>query len=81
MPAAIAPPVLDGAVIGEPFTTPDAIETARLRPLTRSAGLSLADRACLALGRRLRTTVLTADQAWISLTLDVDIRSIRELGP
>ena len=70
--------LLDGAIAVEPFTTTDAIEVARLRPLTHSAGLSLADRACLALARRLSTPVLTADQAWTGLTLDVDVRPIRD---
>jgi ribonuclease VapC len=70
--------LLDGAIAVEPFTTTDAIEVARLRPLTYSAGLSLADRACLALARRLSTPVLTADQAWAGLTLDVDVRPIRD---
>jgi ribonuclease VapC len=70
--------LLDGAITVEAFTTADSIEAARLRPLTRSAGLSLADRACLALARRLSTHVLTADRAWTGLTLDVDVHSIRE---
>lgn len=70
--------LLDGAITVEPFTTADAIEAARLRPLTRQAGLSLADRACLALARRLATPVLTADHAWASLALDVDVRPIRD---
>jgi ribonuclease VapC len=47
--------LLDGAITVEPFTTADAIDAARLRPLTRDAGLSLGDRACLALARRLGT--------------------------
>jgi ribonuclease VapC len=71
--------LLDGAITVEPFTTADATETARLRPLTRSAGLSLADRACLAVARRLAAPVLTADQAWSGLGLDVDVLAIR--GP
>jgi PIN domain nuclease of toxin-antitoxin system len=61
----------------EPFTTADAIEAARLRPLTRAAGLSLGDRACLALARRQRAVALTADSAWATLPLDVDVRPIR----
>jgi ribonuclease VapC len=68
-----------GAITIEPFTTADAAEAARLRPLTRSAGLSLADRACLALARRLTTAVMTADRAWIDLRLDIDVRALR--GP
>jgi len=41
--------LLGGALVVEDFTATDAIEVARLRPLTGQAGLSLADRACLAL--------------------------------
>ncbi len=35
----------------EPLSENDYIEIARLRPLTRAHGLSLADRACLALAK------------------------------
>ncbi len=69
--------LLDGAIAVEPFSTADAIEAARLRPLTREAGLSLADRACLAVARRFSTSALTADQAWSGLSLDVDVHPIR----
>jgi PIN domain nuclease of toxin-antitoxin system len=48
-----------------------------LRPLTRSRGLSLGDRACLALGQRLDLPVLTTDQAWEDLDLDVQVRLVR----
>lgn len=54
-----------------------AVETARLRPLTSAAGLSLGDRACLALARRLGRRVLTADAAWVGLVPDVDVEVIR----
>ncbi len=54
-----------------------AVETARLRPLTAKAGLSLGDRACLALGRLRRSPVVTADGAWKGVVLDVEIRLIR----
>ena len=69
--------LLDGAVTVEPFTTSDATEAARLRPLTRAAGLSLADGACLALARRLAARVFTADRAWVDLGVDVHVRIIR----
>lgn len=49
----------------------------QLRPLTKRLGLSLADRACLALAEREGLPVLTADRSWKSLALDVDIRLIR----
>ncbi len=69
--------LLDGAVTVEPFTTADAIDAARLRPLTRDAGLSLGDRACLALARRLGTPALTADTAWQGVAHDVELHTIR----
>jgi len=69
--------LLDGAIAVEPFTIADAIEAARLRPLTRDARLSLADRSCVAVARRLSATVLTADQAWSGLALGVDVLTIR----
>jgi ribonuclease VapC len=69
--------LLDGAIAVEPFTTADAIEIARLRPRTRDLGLSLGDRACLALARRLKVPVLTADSTWSKLELPLDLRQIR----
>jgi ribonuclease VapC len=73
----VARGLLGGALIVEPFGDADAIETARLRPLTRAAGLSLGDRACLALGHRRRAPVLTADATWVGIDLGLDIRTIR----
>jgi PIN domain nuclease of toxin-antitoxin system len=60
-----------------PFDEPQARIAARLRSITRRAGLSLGDRACLALGDRLRCPVVTADRIWISLDLGVDVIVIR----
>lgn len=57
--------------------TADAAEIARLRPLTKAAGLSLGDRACVALALRLRQPALTADRAWDGLALGVELRQIR----
>jgi ribonuclease VapC len=37
-----------------------------LRPATKSLGLSLGDRACLALAQRVGLPVLTADRTWAS---------------
>jgi len=54
-----------------------AVDIGLLRSETRRSGLSLGDRACLALARRLGFPALTADKAWSSLDLDVEIRLIR----
>jgi len=48
-----------------------------LLPQTRSLGLSLGDRACLALGVALKAPVYTADRAWKGLSLEVAIHVIR----
>jgi PIN domain nuclease of toxin-antitoxin system len=60
-----------------PFDPEHAFETGRIHADTRAWGLSLADCACLALGRTLGAAVLTADRIWSSLTLDVPIRLVR----
>jgi ribonuclease VapC len=69
--------LLGGAIAVEPFTGADAIEIARTRPLTRRHGLSLGDRACLALARRLASPVITADRTWSKLELKIELRQIR----
>jgi ribonuclease VapC len=52
-------------------------EIAKLSPLTRSAGLSLGDRACLALASHLKLPALTADQIWKTLNVGVSVHLIR----
>jgi len=54
-----------------------AFQTGLLRPTTRSRGLSLGDRACLALGQQLNLPVLTTDRAWEGLDLGVEVRLAR----
>lgn len=44
---------------------------------TRQLGLSLADRACLALARQLSLPVLTADHAWAEAALELEVKLIR----
>ncbi|MFN3669775.1 MAG: type II toxin-antitoxin system VapC family toxin [Brevundimonas sp.] len=54
-----------------------AHRTARLWPLTAHLGLSLGDRACLALAQREGLPVLTGDRTWATLDLGVDVILIR----
>jgi PIN domain nuclease of toxin-antitoxin system len=65
---------LDIAIVD--FDSSLAESTGALRPQTRHAGLSLADRACLALAQRERVSALTADRVWASLSLGIDITVI-----
>jgi ribonuclease VapC len=55
----------------------DGPEIARLRLTTRERGLSLADRACLALAQRLALPALTTDRAWAGLELAVTVELVR----
>ncbi len=59
------------------FDPEQAELTGSLLPSTREIGLSLGDRACLALGRTLQIPVYTADRSWGKLRMDVDVRLIR----
>ena len=54
-----------------------AFQTAMLRPPTKHKGLSLADRACLALGQQLNLPVITADRVWKELDLEVEVKLVR----
>ena len=67
----------DSPLILEPLTDADCVEIARLRPLTKAHGLSLADRACLALAKRLEIPVVTADRDWADLNLGTTVQLIR----
>ncbi|MCC5870047.1 MAG: type II toxin-antitoxin system VapC family toxin [Gammaproteobacteria bacterium] len=69
--------VIELGVTIEPFTAAHADTGARLWANTRKAGLSLADRACLALAQDRALPVLTADQTWVALGLDTEIVLIR----
>jgi PIN domain nuclease of toxin-antitoxin system len=59
------------------FSENDAADSAELHAHTRHAGLSLGDRACLALARRLKVPAVTADRAWAGLRLDVEVQLLR----
>lgn len=60
------------------FDAGQALLAGQLRSRTRAFGLSLGDRACLALALTIAARqVLTTDRAWQRLDLGLDIRVIR----
>jgi ribonuclease VapC len=59
------------------FDEPQARAAARLRSVTRQAGLSLGDRACLALGGILGCPVVTADRVSASVDVGAEVMVIR----
>jgi len=61
-----------------PLTQDRAEDTANLHGATQDHGLSLADRACLALALELSCPALTADRAWTALRIDgLEVQCIR----
>jgi ribonuclease VapC len=54
-----------------------ALIIAELLPSTRAMGLSLGDRACLALALTLNLSALTADKAWSNVDAGVLVQLIR----
>lgn len=60
-----------------PFTAEHAKTAGSLIAQTRPLGLSLGDRACLALAHSLNVPVYTADKSWKSLKLGIRIHVIR----
>lgn len=61
----------------EPLSEADCIEIAKLRPLTKPQGLSLADRACLVLAARLGVPALTSDGAFADAEVEAEVVLIR----
>lgn len=60
-----------------PFTHEQAESAGAMHPKTRAAGLSLADRACLALAQDTEGVAITADRAWTEVDVGVEVRLIR----
>ena len=60
-----------------PFTADQAERTARLRAPTRELGLSLGDRACLALAAELGLSAVTTVRAWSEAGLGLEVQVIR----
>jgi len=62
------------------FTPEQAELTANLWKTTQPLGLSLGDRACLALAQSLNAIAITADKAWINISniqLNIQVQVIR----
>lgn len=68
---------IEVGVTFEPFTSQQAETAARLWSRTKNHGLSLADRACLALAMDRSLPVLTADRAWSALGLGIEVQVVR----
>jgi PIN domain nuclease of toxin-antitoxin system len=68
---------IGGALSIKPLTEADCVTVARLRPATRPLGLSLADRACLTLAKRLGVPALTADRSWADADTGIEVQLIR----
>lgn len=59
------------------FDIDTAIDAGLFRASTRAQGLSLGDRACLALAKSRGLPALTADRAWAAVDVGVEIVLIR----
>lgn len=78
MPEAAARQVISRlAVEVVPFDAEQSYIAGMLRPLTIHLGLSLGDRACLALARLLSSPALTTDRVWAQLNLGIEIEIVR----
>lgn len=60
-----------------PFGEEQAYQAGLLYAPTRPFGLSLGDRACLALAKTTTATAVTADRAWQDLDIGIEINLIR----
>ena len=56
------------------FNEEQAMACAELRPLTKSAGLSLGDRACLGLAKLMDATAVTSDRPWMAIAEAVGVK-------
>ena len=59
------------------FDAEQAVQAGILRRATMAAGLSLGDRACLGLAKRLGVPAATADRAWRRVDVGVELTLIR----
>jgi PIN domain nuclease of toxin-antitoxin system len=59
-----------------PFDMGQAYRAGLLRPQTKAIGLSLGDRACMALAQARGSSVLTKDKAWTKVRIGLKVRVI-----
>ncbi|MDY7018943.1 MAG: type II toxin-antitoxin system VapC family toxin [Chloroflexota bacterium] len=60
-----------------PFDEEQSYHAGLLRTSTEDTGISLGDRACLSLAKMLGVVALTADRAWVGLSIGATIKVIR----
>ena len=78
MPPAIIRETLFGLELElVPHDEEQAFITGELRTVSKAYGLSLGDRACLALGIVKQLPVLTADRVWLNVSVQTEVRVIR----
>ncbi|MCC5885081.1 MAG: type II toxin-antitoxin system VapC family toxin [Gammaproteobacteria bacterium] len=80
-PGAVRQRIRSSPIETVPFDDDQATLAAALLPRTISKGLSLGDRACLALAIMRQVPAMTADQVWLTLDLPVSIIQIRPEEP
>ena len=78
MPEAPAISAIEGLALDVvAFDAAMAVRAGALRPSTRSLGLSLGDRVCLATAQVLELPVITADRSWRELDIGIPIHVVR----
>ncbi|MFO7809121.1 PIN domain-containing protein [Thioalkalivibrio sp.] len=68
---------VDVGLLFEPFTAEQAALAAQLWEPSLRHGLSMADRACIALAMDKALPVLTADRAWARLDIGIEMHILR----
>ncbi len=57
-----------------PYEKETAIATGGIRKATQKKGLSLGDRACLAIAKQYKRIALTADKAWLDFQEEIGVK-------
>lgn len=60
-----------------PFDQEQAFAAGALRARSKRLGLSIGDRACLALAGQLASPAITADKSWATLDAGVEVKLVR----